>query len=242
PRRVHQRARHRGGAAARGPQSHAGRAAAVAGVAQELRPRHRGAAELQPRAAPGSGQRLFHPGRGRALGSHRRLVVGRAGMKASRGSGMKTLRPRFGLLAKIILFLAAVLIPLAAVTWLISVHTLKRSMTEEFTSKGTAIANSLASSGVDLILTRDASTVQALIDQFAAISGVADVMVYDANRAQIARTFVPFVPPDVVDKNVVPGDLAKQVRDIEYADPVTGKSRRIIDIGVPMLGGTLGTV
>ena len=78
-------------------------------------------------------------------------------------------------------------------------------MTEEFTSKGTAIANSLASSGVDLILTRDASTVQALIDQFATISGVAYVMVYDANRAQIAHTFVPFVPPDVVDKNVVPG-------------------------------------
>jgi twitching motility protein PilJ len=67
-------------------------------------------------------------------------------------------------------------------------------------------------------------------------------MVYDANRAQIAHTFVPFVPPDVVDKNVVPGEVTKQVRDIEYADPVTGKSRRIIDIGVPMLGGTLGTV
>ena len=32
------------------------------------------------------------------------------------------------------------------------------------------------------------------------------------------------------------------MRDIEYADPVTGKARRIIDIGVPMLGGTLGTV
>ena len=78
-------------------------------------------------------------------------------MSASRGSGVKTLRPRFGLLAKIILLLAAVLIPLAAVTWLISVQTLKRSVTEEFTSKGTTIANSLASSGVDLILTRDAS-------------------------------------------------------------------------------------
>ena len=34
---------------------------------------------------------------------------------------MKSSKPRFGLLAKIILFLAAVLMPLAAVTWLISV-------------------------------------------------------------------------------------------------------------------------
>ena len=55
---------------------------------------------------------------------------------------------------------------------------------------------------------------QALIDQFATINGVAYVMVYDSNRAQIAHTFVPFVPPDVVDKNVVPGDLAKQVREV----------------------------
>jgi methyl-accepting chemotaxis protein len=150
--------------------------------------------------------------------------------------------PRFGLGTKIILFLAAVLIPLAAITWFVSVQTLRQRMTEEFTSKGTAIANSLASSGVDLILTRDASTVQALIDQFAGIGGVAYVMVYDPAKTQIAHTFVPFVPPDVVDKNLVPGDTAKQVREIEYADPVTGARRRIIDVGVPMLGGTLGTV
>jgi methyl-accepting chemotaxis protein len=155
---------------------------------------------------------------------------------------MKSSPPRFGLLAKINLFLAAVLIPLAAVTWYVSVQTLRQRMTEEFTSKGTAIANSLASSGVDLILTRDASTVQALIDQFAGISGVAYVMVYDANTTPIAHTFVPFVPSDLVDKNLVTGDLAKQVQEIEYAHPVTGAPRRIIDIGVPMLGGTLGTV
>jgi twitching motility protein PilJ len=155
---------------------------------------------------------------------------------------MKSGKPRFGLLAKIILFLAAVLVPLATVTWFISVHTLRQRMTEEFTSKGTAIANSLASSGVDLILTRDASTVQALIDQFAGISGVAYVMVYDPGKTQIAHTFVPFVPPDLVDKNLVNGDTTKQVREIEYADPVTGATRHIIDIGVPMLGGSLGTV
>src|SRR5919198_1107802 len=155
---------------------------------------------------------------------------------------MTSVRLRFGLLPKMILFLAVVLVPLAAVTWYASVQTLQRQMTDEFTSKGTAIANSLASSGVDVILTRDASTVQAMIDQFAGIGGVAYVMVYDPSKTQIAHTFVPFVPPDLVDKNLVPGDAAKQVREIEYTDPVTGARRRIIDIGVPMLGGTLGTV
>jgi signal transduction histidine kinase/DNA-binding response OmpR family regulator len=153
-----------------------------------------------------------------------------------------TAKPRFGLLAKIILFLAAVLIPLATITWTLSVQTLRRSMTEEFTSKGTAIANSLASSGVDLIVTRDASTVQALVDQYAAISGVAYVMVYDNEKTLIAHTFSPRVPRGIIEKHLVSGAVGQQVREIQYPDPVTGAEKQIIDIGVPMLGGHLGTV
>jgi methyl-accepting chemotaxis protein len=151
-------------------------------------------------------------------------------------------RVRFGLLAKIILFLAAVFVPLAAVTGYFSVRELRERMTEEFTSKGTAIANSLASSAVDLILTRDASTVQALFDQFAGISGVAYVMVYDPQKTMIAHTFVPLIPTGLVDKNLVPGEAKAQVRSIQYADPVSGATREVIDIGVPMLGGQVGTV
>ena len=57
---------------------------------------------------------------------------------------MRAVRLRFGLLPKMIVFLTAVLLPLAAITWYVSVRTLRQEMTEEFTSKGTAIANSLA--------------------------------------------------------------------------------------------------
>ena len=148
---------------------------------------------------------------------------------------------RFGLLPKIILFLFAALVPLAAITWYISVQTLRQNMTEEFTSKGTAIARSLASSSVDLLLTRDASTVQSAIDQFV-ISGVKYVMVYDSARNLVAHTFAPLVPAGIVEKNLVPGEMAQQVKEIEYADPVTGADRHIIDIGVPVLAGQLGTV
>jgi len=149
---------------------------------------------------------------------------------------------RLGLLGKIILFLAATLVPLAAVTWWISVRALTTNLTEEFTSKGTAIAKSLASSGVDLLLTRDASTVQGVVDQFAAISGVKYVMVYDPQKTLVAHTFSPLVPAGIVDKNVVPGEAAQQIRDISYPDPVTGATQQIIDIGVPVLAGQLGTV
>jgi twitching motility protein PilJ len=149
---------------------------------------------------------------------------------------------RFGLLPKLILFLLAVLVPLAGVSSYLSVQALQSNMTDEFTSKGTAIANSLANSSVDLIVNRDASTVQALVDQFAAIQGVAYVMAYDPQQTLIAHTFVPLVPKGIIEKNPVPGAAKAQVREIRYADPVTGAERNIIDIGVPMLAGQLGTV
>ena len=149
---------------------------------------------------------------------------------------------RIGLLAKIVLFMTAVLVPLAAITWWISVQRMTANLTDEFTSKGTAIAKSLASSGVDLLLTRDASTVQAIIDQFAAINGVKYVMVYDPQANLVAHTFSPLVPPGIVERNAVPGEAAQQIRDISYPDPVTGAVQNIIDIGVPVLAGQLGTV
>jgi methyl-accepting chemotaxis protein len=160
-----------------------------------------------------------------------------------RGESMnKPRKLRFGLLTKIILFLAVTLVPLAAITWWISVRALTANLTEEFTSKGTAIAKSLASSGVDLLLTRDASTVQGIVDQFAAINGVKYVMVYDPQQVLIAHTFAPLVPAGLIDKNVVPGEAAQQIKNIVYPDPVTGAPQHIIDIGVPVLAGQLGTV
>jgi len=156
---------------------------------------------------------------------------------------MKRQRPlRLGLLSKLILFLALTLVPLAAITWWISVRAITTNLTDEFTSKGTAIARSLASSAVDLLLTRDASTVQGLVDQVGAINGVKYVMVYDQQKTLVAHTFAPLVPPGIVDRNLVPGDAAQQVREIAYPDPVSGATQQIIDIGVPVLAGQLGTV
>src|SRR5512138_797798 len=137
---------------------------------------------------------------------------------------------RLGLLAKIILFLTVTLVPLAAVTWWISVRALATNLTDEFTSKGTAIARSLSGSAVDLLLTRDASTVQGLVDQVGAIHGVKYVMVYDPKKTLVAHTFAPLVPPGIVDRNLVAGDAAQQVREIAYPDPVSGATQHVIDI------------
>jgi GAF domain-containing protein/HAMP domain-containing protein len=163
-------------------------------------------------------------------------------VKPMRARGVVASRVRVGLLTKIIVLLAAVLVPLAVISWALAVHALRSNLTEEFTSKGTAIGEALARSAVDMILTRDASTVQALVDEVAAIRSVAYVLVYEPDRTVIAHTFAPRVPPGLVDLNPVPGDVLGQVREITYTDPLTGVEREIIDIGVPMLAGRLGTV
>ena len=151
-------------------------------------------------------------------------------------------RIRLGLRGKMVLFLVAALIPLAAITLYVSARSLRTSMAAEFSSKGEAIASSLATSGVDLISTRDASSVQSLVDEFAKIRGVAYVLVYDPQKTLIAHTFSPVVPAGIVDKNPVPGNVARQVREIEYQDPARRATRQITDIGMPMAGGKIGTV
>jgi methyl-accepting chemotaxis protein len=151
------------------------------------------------------------------------------------------LRFRLGLLAKIILFLAAVLVPLAAITAYVSVDALREKMTQEFTSKGSAIASRLASSSEDLIINRDASTVQSEVDRVAEIGGVAYVIVYDPQRTLIAHTLSPVVPAGLIEQNMVPGDVRAQVRPVRFTHPDKG-AMEIIDIGVPMLAGILGTV
>src|ERR1700730_8240181 len=151
-------------------------------------------------------------------------------------------RIRLGLRGKMVLFLVAALIPLAAITWYASARSLRTSMAAEFSSKGEAIASSLATSGVDLISTRDASSVQSLVDEFAKIRGVAYVLVYDPQKTLIAHTFSPVVPAGIIDMNPVPGNVARQVREIQYQDPARRTTRQITDIGMPMAGGKIGTV
>ena len=152
-------------------------------------------------------------------------------------------RVRFGLLAKITVFLAVVLVPLAVVSWMVAYRSLQDSLTREFTEKGSAIATSLASSATDLIANRDASTVQTRADEFARITGVAYVIVYDPQGTFVAHTFGPVVPKGLVEKNVVPGHATRpQVQQVAYADPRTGGERDVVDIGMPVRGGKLGTV
>ncbi|HEV3075803.1 MAG TPA: hypothetical protein VHB47_15380, partial [Thermoanaerobaculia bacterium] len=79
------------------------------------------------------------------------------GPQAAQGSQAARTVRGLGLTAKILLFLGVLLLTVTVVAALVMTLTLRRQIRGEFQSKGEAIARSLANSGVDLILNRDAS-------------------------------------------------------------------------------------
>ncbi|MCS7203602.1 MAG: ATP-binding protein [Thermodesulfovibrio sp.] len=74
---------------------------------------------------------------------------------------------------------------------------LYRNLAEEYKSKGMAIASSIASSSAETILTLDSATIQAMIDQFLDIEGVAYVFVIDSTGEIISHTFTPAIPSEI---------------------------------------------
>ena len=130
---------------------------------------------------------------------------------------------------------------IATATSVLSGWTLYRGLTTEYQSKGIAIAKSVADSSVEILLNRDLSTVQAIIDQFGEIGGVAYVFVSDGQGEMVSHTFVPAVP-----KEVLP--LIEQSR----ASPTTGEVVTtklqvkglgdFIHIYAPILAGVAGFV
>ncbi len=117
----------------------------------------------------------------------------------------------------------------------LTAYTLYTRMTAEFTSKGTAIAQAVASSSQEILLNRDAATVQASIDQYLDIEGVAYVFVLDAQRVVISHTFVPQMPHRLTELTI----SGKAVRVEELTVENYG---RVIDVSVPVLAGAAGYV
>jgi serine phosphatase RsbU (regulator of sigma subunit) len=125
---------------------------------------------------------------------------------------------------------------IAAATSALSVWELRNHLTREYKSKGKAISESIARSSVEILLNRDASTVQAIVDQYVEISGVSYVFVVNAEGEIISHTFVPQVPEDIL-KIVKTEEEETEIMHIELHE--IGK---IIDIASPILAGVVGHV
>lgn len=136
------------------------------------------------------------------------------------------------------LFIIIVLFGVIAFTIAISSGwNLYNDLIQEYKSKGTAIAKSIAGSSVETILNRDASTVQAMIDQFLEIVGVSYVFVVDSQGEIISHTFVPSIPHEILKIRAEKTKTITKIQDLH----IEGKGD-FIDISAPILEGAIGFV
>ncbi|HWY87737.1 MAG TPA: PAS domain S-box protein, partial [Gemmataceae bacterium] len=108
-------------------------------------------------------------------------------------------------------------------------------LTEQYVSKGIAIAESIAGSSVEVLLYRDSSTVQATIDQYLNIQGVAYVFVEDRKGDIISHTFAPSIPDSV---RHLKGDRHKSTNRLVAGEGIG----ECIDVTAPLLAGEVGFV
>ncbi|MGE4424308.1 MAG: ATP-binding protein [Pseudodesulfovibrio sp.] len=124
---------------------------------------------------------------------------------------------------------------IASLTSAMTAWTLYGMMTREYVSKGTAIAQSIAGASQEILLNRDAATVQSMIDQYLEIEGVAYVFVVDADGLVVSHTFVPEFPP-----------MLHEVRGLKHETTISSlvlpPYGRVIDICTPVLAGLAGHV
>ena len=110
---------------------------------------------------------------------------------------------------------------------------LSRNLTAQFRSSGIAIAQTIADSAADVVVNRDLSSLQSLIDQFAEADGVSYVFITDSTGDIVVHTFVP----------AVPAELQRMAREDQ---PTAGQRVRLLeaamDVSSPILGGQAGVV
>jgi signal transduction histidine kinase/CheY-like chemotaxis protein/HAMP domain-containing protein len=124
---------------------------------------------------------------------------------------------------------------ISTLTSALTAYTLYERMTEEYISKGSAITKAIAGASQETLLNRDAATVQALIDQYLEIEGVAYVFVVDADSKVVSHTFVPQMPPRLA--------MIRESKSNQWADEIEIESYgRVIDICEPILAGVAGYV
>jgi len=139
------------------------------------------------------------------------------------------------LFKKTLLIMVLIFGILAAATTLYSAWNLDNSLTEEYRSKGMAIAKSIADSSVEILMNRDSSMAQSMIDQFLEIRGVKYIFILDGDGEIISHTFVPRVPAEAVALKSTSKELSIQELEVKGLGS-------IMDISSPILAGVAGYV
>lgn len=138
----------------------------------------------------------------------------------------------------LLLFLALFAVIAIAVSAL-SARVLYGNLTGEYRNTGIAIAQGLVDAGTETVLNADLATVQAAVDQFAEIKGVAYVFVSNDQDEIISHTFVPAVPAQI--PSLVTGASDRGLRgDTESTTVTVDGFGDVLHVTAPMLAGTAG--
>ncbi len=109
----------------------------------------------------------------------------------------------------------------------------------EYKSKAIAIAKNIANSSIEVFLSRDASTIQSMVDQLHETEGVAYVLVATQDGKILSHTFAPKVPYEIIRLIQLPREnkedvLVTNVRPEGYGN--------FLDVASPILMGVGGYV
>lgn len=145
------------------------------------------------------------------------------------------------LLKKTLLFMLVAFGVIAAVSSSYSAWTLNQRLTREYKSKAKAIGRSLANSSVELLLSEEAARIQSKIDQFLEIEGVSYVLVLSRAGDVVAHTFVPQVPPQIIDAlwNLRSRERGR-IRTLRVI--TVSATDQYIHVSQPVLAGEAGSV
>ena len=122
---------------------------------------------------------------------------------------------------------------IAVSTSVLCIYTVDTHLSQEYESNSKGIAKTIADASVDIILNRDLSALQSLIDQFVEIQGISYIYITNESGEFLAHTFVPGIPEEIRASD--PDSTATVRRRL----PGMGD---FIEVGSPILAGVAGTV
>jgi sensor histidine kinase regulating citrate/malate metabolism len=122
---------------------------------------------------------------------------------------------------------------IALSTSALRVYTVDKQLSDEYEANSGAIAQTIADSSLDIILNRDMSTLQSLIDQFQEIQGIKYIYIVNEEGEILAHTFVPGMPKEL---------LASDPLNMETVQRQLPGFGEFIEVSSPILDGIVGAV
>ena len=113
------------------------------------------------------------------------------------------------------------------------IYTVDTHLSSEYESNSRGIAKTVADSSVDILLNRDLSALQSLIDQFIEIQGIGYIYITDEHGEFLAHTFVPGIPDEVI-QSISSSDEAVERHIPGFGD--------FVEVSSPILAGVAGRV